>query len=114
MSTVKEAIDMMNTQHCHPSGFHLTMVRQDLVPESAAGEKEGNTCHRLLKQTYDWRYHEPDKAEYTVKLTADDMKYIGRALEIYNQVVYEIHLKPALESMMKSMSENTKGGEVNE
>lgn len=114
MSTVKEAIDMMNTQHCHPSGFHLTMVRQDLVPESAAGEKEGNTCHRLLKQTYDWRYHEPDKAEYTVKLTADDMKYIGRALEIYNQVVYEIHLKPALESMIKSMSENTKGCEVNE
>lgn len=98
MSTVGEAVKMMNDVHLHPQGFHLFFVREDLLAEDS-----GDTPHHIMSQTYDWRFGKPDKEEYTVKLTAEDMEYLGKALEVYHEANFTRYLKPALERMIEKM-----------
>lgn len=45
-----------------------------------------------------------DKAEYTLTLSADDVRYIGNAMEVYHRALYELYLKPQLEEMCKKMT----------
>lgn len=110
MSTVGEAIAALNKQ-THKGNFHVTMVDMSLLPEGT--NEENNTSHDLMQQTYDWRYagkikgHDlPDKdTVYHVELTADNMAYIGRALEVYDRLHFEVHMKPILENMVKKMGD---------
>lgn len=102
MSTVGEAIKALNDKHCHPNNFHVAMIAMDLLPEPTSAED--NTMHDLLTQTYDWRYEKPgDDEVYHVSLNADNMRYIGRALEVYNRIIFELHMKPHLEEVIKKM-----------
>lgn len=108
MSTVGEAIEALNGQ-IHKKNFHVTMINMDLIPKGT--NEENNTSYDLMQQTYDWRYagkikgHElPDKGTvYHVDLTADNMAYIGRALEVYDRLHFEVHMKPILENMVKKV-----------
>jgi len=103
-TTVAEAIKMLNEKHCHPSGFHLFFVRDDLLKdlwdESECGRDA--TAH-LMRQTYDWRYGKPDKAEYAVTLSAADMEVVGAAMEVYDRAVYTRHLEPRLERIIEKL-----------
>ena len=108
MSTLKEALEALNSQF-HDYGYHITKVNMDLVPEGT--DEEENTMHDLMKQTYDWRYagkikgHElpSDDTVFHVDLSAANMRYIGAALEVFNQIHFEIHIKPVLERMIVKM-----------
>ena len=106
MSTVKEAIEQLNEKHCHPAGFHVAMHSMDLFPEEMT---DNNAMYNLMTQTFDWRYeklgYEQAKVKYTVKLTKDDIKYIGNAMEVYNRVMFEMHIAPAIERMVKKIGE---------
>lgn len=99
--TFGEALDRLN-QHCHPAGYHVSMHRTELLPLEAS-----NTPHDIIKQTYDWRFQEPDKEEYTITLTAENVKYIGRAIEVYTEALCELHIKTHLEDIVKKMCERT-------
>jgi hypothetical protein len=103
-TTVAEAIKMLNEKHIHPSGFHLFFVRgellKDLWDESECGR---DAAAHLMHQTYDWRYGKPDKAEYTVTLSAADMEVVGAAMEVYHEAVFTRYLKPELERMIKKL-----------
>lgn len=103
MSTVGEAVKMMNDEHLHPAGFHLFYVRDDLIAEHS-----GDAPHHLMSQTYDWRYEGPDKESYTVTLSADDMKYIGNAMEVYQTAYFTRHLAPALKRMIEKLGDPEK------
>lgn len=110
MSTVREALDMLN-ETLHKSEYHAEMVRMELMPEEMAFD---NTPHDLMKQTYDWRYEDagitkPDKDEYTVKLTADNVRYIGRAIEVYEKFLSELWVKPALKRIVTKLGEVSNG-----
>ena len=107
MSTVGEAVKMMNDVHLHPAGFHLFYVRDDLILENS-----GNAPHHLMRQTYDWRYEEPDKENYTVTLSAGDMKFIGNAIEVYERACFTRHLEPALKRMIEKLGKPEKGDET--
>ena len=110
MSTIGEAIAALNKQ-THKYNFHVTMVSMDLLPDGTNEEK--NTSHDLMQQTYDWSYagkingHDlPDKdTVYHVDLTADNIAYIGRALDVYDKLLFEVHTKPILENMAKKMGD---------
>ena len=108
--TIKSIIKQLNDEHCHPAGYHLSMLRMDLMPEDLASV---NTEHDLMQQTYDWRYHPPEADYYTVNLSADDMRYIGNALEIYSRAMFELHIEPQLEQLIKKMGDlNEKAKEM--
>lgn len=99
MSTVGEAIRLMNEKHCHPT-HHITMIRTELIPEEMVSI---NTPHTLMKQTFDWRYDftkKDAKEKYTVTLTKQDIEFLGNAIELYNQASFEYHIKPILERMV--------------
>lgn len=100
--TIKSIIKQLNDEHCHPAGYHLSMLRMDLMPEDLAGV---NTEHDLMQQTYDWRYHPPDKESYMVELSAKDMRYIGNAMEIYSRVMSELHVEPKLKELIRKMGD---------
>ena len=100
-ATVGEAVRLLNEKHLHPT-HHLFFVSMDLLPEKMM---ELETIHNVMKQTFDWRFGgKPDKAEYTLTLSADDMRYIGNAMEVYHQALYELYLEPHLEEMCKKMT----------
>lgn len=111
MSTVGEAIKKLN-ELTHEKNFHVTMVNMDLIPEGT--NEENNTPYELMYQTYDWRYAGkvkghglPDKdTVFHVDLTADNMAYIGRALEVYNRLYFEVHMKPILDYMIKEKGDS--------
>ena len=100
--TVKEAIDALNETHCHGAGFHVAMHNMEHCPEELANS---DAMYHLMKQTYDWRYGKPEKEQYTVTLSGADMEYIGNALEIYNRVMFELHIEPALKRIITKMGE---------
>lgn len=104
MSTVKEAITMLNEKHCHPAKHHVAMVNMDYLPKDLAYD---NTAHDLMKQTYDWRYDfvKSDKDEYTVTLTKENVKYLGNAIEVYNRIMFELYLEPELKSIISKMGD---------
>jgi hypothetical protein len=110
MSTVGEAIKALNEQ-THKKNFHVFMVNMDEVPEGT--DEEENTAHDLMQQTYDWRYagkitgHKlpSDDTVFHVDLTAANMRYIGRALELYNRVHFDMRMKPILENMIQKMGD---------
>lgn len=102
MSTVGEAVEMLNETHLHPQGFHLFFVRDELIDD---GSGDGDPPYTLMRQTYDWRFDRPDKPEYTVTLSAADMEYIGKAMEVYHEACYTRHLEPALRRLIKSLGE---------
>ena len=100
-ATVGEAVRLLNEKHLHPS-HHLFFVRMDLLPEKMMAL---DTIHNVMKQSFDWRFGGvPDKAEYTLTLSADDMRYIGNALEVYHTAMFGLYLKPQLEAMCKAMT----------
>jgi len=114
MSTVKEVVDLLNEQHVHPAGHHVTIVDQRFLPEKDVCD---DAPHRLMRQTFDWRYQfvKPDKEEYTVKLSADDIRYIGNAIEIYNKILFELYVGPAFKRMVAKMGgadEETEGAQA--
>ena len=98
--TVGDAIKELNEQHCHEMGFHVAMVPMDHLPEEM---QEVELPARLFKQTYDWRYRKPDKELYTVTLTAEDMEFLGHAIEVYDRIMFDLHMKPHLEETIKKM-----------
>lgn len=100
--TVKDAIRQLNDDYCHPAGMHLTMVRLDLTPEDLASVE---TEHDLMQQTYDWRYRQPERERYYVVLSAKDMQYIGNALEIYGNIMSELHVEPKLKELIEKMGD---------
>ena len=95
--TVKDAIRQLNDDYCHPAGMHLTMVRLDLTPEDLASVE--------TQQTYDWRYRQPERERYYVVLSAKDMQYIGNALEIYGNIMTELHVIPKLKELIEKMGD---------
>lgn len=96
MSTVREAVKMMNNVHLHPQGFHLFFVREDLLSENPS-----DVPHNIMKQTYDWRFgKKPDKEQYTLTLSAADMEYLGNALEVYHEAIYTRYIEPDLENIL--------------
>ena len=112
MSTVREALDMLN-ETLYPYGFYVAKVPLDGLEyeDLFGGDGNGDAEHHLLSQTYDWRYHEPDKESYTVTLSAKDMRYIGRAMEIYHTVCFERYNKRFEEEIKRVIS---KMGDVKE
>ena len=116
MSTVREAVDALNEKHLHEAGFHLAMLRLDKLEytDMFGGDSDGDAPHDLMAQTYDWRFGgQPDKEEYTVKLTASNMRYIGRALEIYNDAlmdVYSERMKEELKAVINGMAKAQQEG----
>lgn len=100
-ATFGEAVRLLNEKHLHPT-HHLFFVSMDLLPEKMM---ELETSYNVMKQTFDWRFGgTPDKPEYTLTLSADDMRYIGNALEVYHQALYELYIEPQLEEMCKKMT----------
>lgn len=100
--TVRQAIDLMNERQCHPLGFHLAIVREDMLEKADmfGGDSDGDTPHDLMAQTYDWRWGgQPKRGEYTVKLTAGNMRYIGRAIEVYERVLQDRYQKEVLDEI---------------
>lgn len=114
MNTVGEAIKELNDRHCHPNNFHIAMIEMDLLLEGT--DEENNTSHDLMKQTYDWRYAGKIKGQelpkdddvFHVDLTAANMRYIGRALEVYDKLCFDLHMKPILERMITKMGADNK------
>lgn len=104
MSTVKEAVDLMNEKHLHPQGFHLFYVSEELI-----GEGIGNTLHDLIRQTYDCRYRKPPAETFTVMLTANDVSVLSNALEILNSAYVSRYLEPDIRRIAEKM-----GGKNNE
>jgi hypothetical protein len=110
MSTVREALNALNTQ-IHDKNFHATMVNMDLVPEGTS--EENNTPHDLMQQTYDWRYagkikgHElpDDDTVFHVDLTTANLRFLGRAIEVYDRIHFEVHIEPALKQIVKKMGD---------
>lgn len=108
MATVGEVIEMIN-QKIHKRNFHVAKINMDLIPEGT--NEENNTSHDLMAQTYDWRFAGkvdgidlPSRDEvYHVDLTADNVAYIGRALEVYDRLHFEVRIKPMLEKMIKDV-----------
>lgn len=103
-ATVKEAIEMLNEQHCHPNGFHLFFVRDELLKD-LWDQKEigGDAAAHLMRQTYDWKFHKPDREKYTVTLSAADMEVVAAAMEVYNRAVYTRYLEPALKNIIMGL-----------
>lgn len=122
--TVRQAIDLLNERQCHPMGFHLAMVREDMLEKTDmfGGDSDGDTPHDLMAQTYDWRWGGQSKrGEYTVKLTAGNMRYIGRAIEVYERVLNdrfqkevfdEIYGKGHFEESIKKIVQSLSSKEV--
>ena len=105
MSTLGEVIDELNEKTCHPNHYHVALINMDLLPEPTS--EEDNTMHDLLKQTYDFRFDKPgDDDVFHVDLTADNMKYIGRALEVYNRIIFDLHKKQHIEDIIKGLSKS--------
>ena len=104
MSTLGEVVKELNERTCHPNNFHVAMINMDLLPEPTS--EEDNTMHDLLKQTYDFRFDKPGDDVFHVDLTADNMRYIGRALEVYNEIIFNLHMKPLLKEIITKMGES--------
>ena len=100
MITFGESVKMLNDGYAHPSGFHLATLDMGLFPEELA---DSETAHDLIKQTYDWRWNEPDKEEYEVKLSAENMRFIGNAIEAYTKALNEIYIEPHLKEIVHRM-----------
>lgn len=106
--TVKEIIDYLNGI-LHDRGFHVEYVSERYIPESMV---QSETPHHLMSQTFDWRYPgldvedcRPSKDVYDVRLTVDDIRYIGNALEVFHAFLFGRYLKPGLENVISEMGE---------
>lgn len=102
MMTVRQAIDLLNERQCHPLGLHLAIVHEDMLEKTDmfGGDSDGDTPHDLMAQTYDWRFGgQPKAKEYTVKLTAGNMRYIGRAIEVYERVLQDRYQKEVFDEI---------------
>ena len=100
VSTFGETVQMLNEKYAHPSGFHLSLLDMGLFPEELSGSE---TPHELLAQTYDWRWDEPEKEEYNVKLSAENMRFVGNAIEAYRKMMNELYVEPHLEEIVRKM-----------
>ena len=100
VSTFGETVQMLNEKYAHPSGFHLSLLDMGLFPEELSGSE---TPHELLTQTYDWRWDEPEKEEYNVKLSAENMRFVGNAIEAYRKTMNELYVEPHLEEIVRKM-----------
>ena len=98
--TVENVIKELNDRYCHAEGFHVAMIPMDHLPEEMS---EVELPAHLLKQTYDWRYRKPDKEQYTVTLTAEDMEFLGHAIEVYDRIIFDLHMRPHLEEIIKKL-----------
>ena len=124
--TVRQAIDLLNERQLHPLGLHLALVHEDMLEKTDmfGGDSDGDTPHDLMAQTYDWRFGgQPGAKEYTVKLTASNMRYIGRAIEVYERVLNdrfqkevfdEIYGKGHFEESIKKIVQSLSSKEVQE
>ena len=97
-----ETIELLNDQYAHEEGFHLSTLNMSLFPEELCWS---DTAHDLMAQTYDWRWNEPDKDEYTVVLSAENMRYIGNAIEAYQKTMSELYIEPKLRKIATSLME---------
>lgn len=100
VSTFGETVQMLNEKYAHPSGFHLSLLNTGLFPEELA---DSDTPHELIKQTYDWRWSEPKEEEYTVRLSAENMRFVGNAIEAYVKTMNELYVEPHLEEIVRKM-----------
>ena len=103
-NSITDLLTIINEQSLHCIGLHADVVRMDLIPEDAARAKQADAYHHLLRQTFDWRTGSPDKAEYTVTLTSDELTYIGAAMEVYSRLVFNLHSKTVLDEITKKIS----------
>lgn len=97
--TIKSIIKQLNDEHCHPAGYHLSMLRMDLMPEDLA---DVETDHNFREQTYP-QYWNPEKDGFVVTLSDEDVKYISNALEVYNGIMSELHVEPKLKELIEKM-----------
>ena len=124
--TVRQAIDLLNERQLHPLGLHLALVHEDMLEKTDmfGGDSDGDAPHDLMAQSYDWRFGgQPGAKEYTVKLTASNMRYIGRAIEVYERVLNdrfqkevfdEIYGKGHFEESIKKIVQSLSSKEVQE
>lgn len=101
--TVERAIQQLNDQHCHKMGVHVCQHPMEYLPRELASS---NTPYNLMRQTYDWRCDLPKKDTYTVTLTAEDVRFLANAVEIYDRVMSDLHIAPHLGAFMKMMDGN--------
>lgn len=107
VATVGDAVKLMNEKHCHPNGFHLFMVPENLIEDP--WDEHGAVNH-LMRQTYDWRYgsigsnKKKMKKEYNVKLTREDMEVIGSAMQVYQIAAYTRYLEPKLKEVVERLN----------
>ena len=101
--TVQDALDEIN-KALHLKGAHAEFVTDQYLTEEMCNS---NTPHNLMSQSFDWRYDfvKPTKDEYTVKLTVDDIRYIGNAIEVYEKFLFGRFIKPSLNTIIKKMGE---------
>lgn len=104
MATVKDAIDMLN-EVLHPQGFHCDKIETEYLPEEAA---EDNTMADVAKQSYDGRWYGPEKDAYTLHMTADNMRYLWNAINVYEGLIFRMHLKPNLEKIIAGLQKEAK------
>lgn len=102
-TTLGEAVEQLNEKCAHPAGFHLALLEMRLFPEEL---ENSETVHDLIKQTYDWRWHEPKKDAYTVTLSAENMRFIGNAIEAYTRVMNEIYIEPYIKEIVEKMNDS--------
>ena len=98
--TVQDAIELINDKHLHPNDYHLSMHRMDLLPEMMA---YSDTPHRIMQQSYDWRYGRPGRDRYTLTLSDEDMEYLGKAIELFHETLADLYIRPHLEDMLRSI-----------
>lgn len=104
MVTVKDAIDMLNVV-LHPQGFHCDKIELEYLPKEMVDD---DTLAVVLRQSYDGRWFEPDKENYTLNLTADNMRYLWNAINVYNGLIYRLHLEPNIEKILMGMMNKEK------
>lgn len=105
VTTIDEAIKMLNEKHCHPSGFHLFFVRDEPIKDLWDENEHGrDAMAHLMRQTYDWRFGRPEQKEYTVTLSAADMEVVGAAMEVYTRAAFTRYLEPELGRIMEKLA----------
>ena len=101
--TIGYAISELN-KVLHKKGAHVEVILDKLNPESMTSS---DAPQHLMSQTFDWRYDfiKPEKDVYDVKLTVDDLRYIGNAMEVFSYFQAGRWIKPALERMITKLGE---------
>lgn len=104
MATVKDALDMLNGV-LHPQGFHCDKIELEYLPEEMAND---NTVADVLRQSYDGRFYQPEKDSYTLLMTADNMRYLWNAINVYEGLIFRMYLKPNLEKIIAGLQKEAK------